>query len=700
MIDRIACSLLLAIMLVVARSAAQERPAILFGPVVGLDAALLKSRIPVYAGSYDCGEFGRGSGARPSAGGAIVLPSLFGGPIGLAGSATVGMASGEFTAPPAEPVRVVDDRTGELVQLDRFFALKYRETSIALDLLARYGLGEWWSLSAGASFGYRLRGSFSQSDNVRGPGNYRFPDGRSEHEMAAGAAPVAGGLTYGPSLLAACEIPFAGSALLEPGISVRMNLASPVAGMSWREYEIGGRVALLFGAGGASSAPAPVPPSVLTPEPPAIAEVSPLPIQPVAAQALPEPAPKPRPRLRASIDLAGLDTVGRRVPIGRVVVNELLYRRVAPLLPAIFFDRDSVLLPGRYAALTSREADAFSIDSLSTVDLLDLQHHTLDVIGARMRRDRSARLALAGSVSKDEEGSLAGLRVETVAGYLRDVWGIDRSRISLRRGGFMGRSNEATGDGRADNRRVELSSNVEAITAPVLTERVARDFNPPAVIMSPAIDAEAGVKSWHVELRQNGNIVARYSGTGPAELDPASLRWRLSEDALDAGLAPLVAELSVEDSAGGVTTASAEVPLTMEKRVNVVDGRIERSGNRERIAYTLVGFDFNSSGLDRANRSSIGDIAAITRGGAHVAITGYTDRIGDEGRNDALSAERAAHAAVALREALERRGVHGVTIETKGAGTETDRFTNDLPEGRVLSRGVLIVVEQNVEDGR
>ena len=87
-------------------------------------------------------------------------------------------------------------------------------------------------------------------------------------------------------------------------------------------------------------------------------------------------------------------------------------------------------------------------------------------------------------------------------------------------------------------------------------------------------------------------------------------------------------------------------------------------------------------------------IASAILPGARVRVTGYTDRIGNERRNRDLSLQRAERVAAELERRLAARGITGATITIEGAGPEVSRFENDLPEGRFLSRGVSVVVEQ------
>jgi outer membrane protein OmpA-like peptidoglycan-associated protein len=117
-------------------------------------------------------------------------------------------------------------------------------------------------------------------------------------------------------------------------------------------------------------------------------------------------------------------------------------------------------------------------------------------------------------------------------------------------------------------------------------------------------------------------------------------------------------------------------------------------GLGSRATYGLVGFKYNSSELGGASADAVRDIAATVERGATIEVLGYTDRIGNDKHNTGLSLERAQMVARALRSQLDARGVKDVEIEAHGEGIETGRFENDLPEGRMLSRGVSVTVEQ------
>lgn len=663
--------LLLLLLATTARSQDLNTPSFYFGPTIGLEGGLQSTYLPVYAGSPDCGVFTIGNGISPSFGLTLLFPRLFSGRLGFSITSGGTYYTGGFARLPVDPVRIVDETSNQIVQLDRDFRLKWSEYGLFTDILARYRLSDHWSIAAGGAFGYRVGSSHEQTDNVYGPGDYRFPDGQSAHVMTNGTPLTLSGFDVGASAQLLYDIPLARNTILQPGATFHASFASSVEEAGWQKYNVGAKLSLLFA----------IPPS------------------PPVEIPMPPPPVLIHPRLAATVEMVGLDLAHKPTPLGKVRVNEVVYRQIAPLLPAVFFEKETSVLPDRYKLLDRAGTDTFSIDHLAGTTVYETQHHTLDIIGARMRKHPNAKVFLSGSVSRDEASKYARPRAEWVRDYFINVWNIPASRVQIRDGGnFMERSNELSDDGRADNRRVEIASNVAEVMAPVATEQIVRDFNPAAVQVNPVIEAEAGVKGWSLKILQGGNEVATYAGGDRESLNSPAMTWTLADKKIDSALAPLDAILEVEDSVGNHVMARDRVELQLVRRVRFVDGRIERLGNHERIAYTLVGFEFDRPELGVQNEGFIRDMAELTRRGATIKIEGYTDRIGDTVRNNQLSIERASRVETALRRALATRGIRDAAITTVGLGIETARYTNEVAEGRVLSRGVNVVVEQDVVD--
>ncbi|MEO5931078.1 MAG: OmpA family protein [Candidatus Kapaibacterium sp.] len=677
MILRKASSIVLLLLVVAASAGAQEghRGRMFLGPIIGGDFGFDRGAIPVLALSTDCGLFTKGTSISPSAGLRLMFPSALLPRLGVIATGSLSFSSSRFSADPVDPIRIFDNENSALIELHRVFIFNPTYWRTDFDLLLSYGVADRLMIAAGGAVRFQLQGKYRETDNVLGPGDYSFRDGLRVHEVTNGSRLTTNRAVVGPTMHVSYGFPIGGGRLLAPEIAVTADLTSPIREAEWRRYSIGGRLALLFDI------------SPVTPiEPPVIA------IDSVPARV----DPPARPRLSAAISLYSVDEMNRPLSVTKIHVNEVLLRQHAPLIPAIFFDRDSTTFPSRYATLQRREIDSFYVDGLAGLDVLDIQHHSLDVIGSRLRANPSSRLTLFGSASRDERPEVQRARAETVRGYLEKTWGIGRSRIIMKDGlGPMHRSNESVEDGRADNRRAELVTTPEWVMAPVITEQIVRDFDPPIIRMSPTYDAAAGMKQWTITVMQNGDTIARYTDRDAARSMQPELTWRLAPDQIDSNLAPLEAELVVEDSTGATVSARTQVAMTLEKRLQVVDGRVARNGDREQISYMLVGFGYNSSELGKQNEATIRDIAGALRDSASVTIIGYTDRIGEDERNVQLSTQRAERAAAALQSLLEQRGLHGVRIDAAGRGRDMERFENDLQEGRALSRGVGIVVEES-----
>jgi len=657
-----ACTFLALCLTAAVRGLAQQDSSahILLGPIFGMEYGLERERIPVYGFFPDCGEFMSGNARIISGGALLSLPSLFSDRLGLSFTAALSYSAGMLAGSPADEVVIVDGT--RVIRLEREYRLEHEFLRVGLDLLGIFRPFGHLELGAGISTAYIPSISFQQTDNIIGPDDFAFPGGRTSREMLDGPQLRSAGVQFGPKLHIAYRLPMGRRIWMQPALTAGADLLSLVEQEAWRRVSLGGRLSILFDL---SREPAPPPP------------------------------PKVIPRLSAAIDLYGVDEDQRPQPVAAVMVKEELYRQNMPLLPLLHFDRNAASLPERYARLTRAGADTFTLESVGAMDLLEMQHHILDVVGWRLRNDTSTTITLIGSTSREEPPTLARTRAETVRDYLEQTWGIDHSRIAIgETGGHVQRSSEATDDGRADNRRVEIVSRSRDIIAPVVAEQVVREFNPPMIRILPTYDVEAGLMNWTITISQGSNIITRYSYRESAGGTEPEFVWSIIGDHIDSALAPLVAELMVQDSTGAVATARAEVPLVLTKQLTVRDGRVEHSGNYERIGHTLVAFSYNSSELTSQQESAIAAMAGEIRDGAVITIVGYTDRIGDERYNMGLSLNRASRIAEALGTILKERGVRGVTIRTNGAGIETERFSNDLPEGRALSRGATIVIEQ------
>ncbi len=379
-------------------------------------------------------------------------------------------------------------------------------------------------------------------------------------------------------------------------------------------------------------------------------------------------------------------------------VTEVLLRRHTPLLPAIYFDSASATLPERYAHLSTEGADAFGYADVAGLNEFQLAHHVLDMVGFRLRQYPSTSVVVHASTSGDEPRALAADRLATVRSYLEHVWRIAPDRIDTSSDPDAAPStdesstDESTADGREENRRVTFSSPSPDLLAPIGTQRLSRRFDPPRIRLEPTYGAEAGVRAWRIDVMQNGDTVVSFSNH--TDSTDAALTWHLSSDRIDSTLGTLAATLTVVDSAGQSASARDSISLRVARDTLTIDSVASRDGELVRIDYPLVGFGYRSARGDASHELRIRELAAMIRPDAQITVTGYTDRVGTDAVNLELSRQRAQFVANRLAEALHGRGLDSIRANVVAGGVETDRFSNDLPEGRALSRGAVVTILQ------
>lgn len=107
-----------------------------------------------------------------------------------------------------------------------------------------------------------------------------------------------------------------------------------------------------------------------------------------------------------------------------------------------------------------------------------------------------------------------------------------------------------------------------------------------------------------------------------------------------------------------------------------------------------VNFQFDSAELTAGGRARVDQIAAVLKNqaaGRKVSVEGHAsrERPEQEAYNQKLSERRAQTAA----ESLERNGIRGSQITTRGLGTRFPIASDDTEEGRQQNRRVEVIIE-------
>ena len=144
-------------------------------------------------------------------------------------------------------------------------------------------------------------------------------------------------------------------------------------------------------------------------------------------------------------------------------------------------------------------------------------------------------------------------------------------------------------------------------------------------------------------------------------------------------------DLSLQDSAGSTTGASRTISL---EEITIRKKREERRGDTVINRFSLILFDVGSSEITANNSSIIDVIKTYIKPHSKISVNGYTDRLGETEYNKQLSESRAQAVAATL---------NSPNISAHGAG-QADLYDSALPEGRLYTRTVDIVIETPVSE--
>lgn len=415
----------------------------------------------------------------------------------------------------------------------------------------------------------------------------------------------------------------------------------------------------------------------------------------------PDRPPVVMPVLKAMIKAYGVDDKGERYNDPEIEIEETPWIESVPLIPFVFFDSTSSVIPERYRLLRSTdEAANFFVDSLLEITPLDIHWQILNVIGERMRRDSTTTVTITGTVSGDEISAgasrLGRERAEAVAEYLESIWGIDLARITT---AFVARSGtaspEETWEGREENRRVELRFSNEATIDPAVIHRLATVASPPSVVFVPRFIADTTLSEWYINVVQGERELLRFEGNATTMALSQQKQWSLADLRVTRDLTPIRYRLVAKDVLGQEASDEGSFRVIERPRRRQVDS-LGRAF--EVLEYSIVGFPYNTADLQSSHLAQLGELAQTVPAEADITLVGYTDRVGDAERNQFLSLSRARRVQEALRLSRIRRGkVPFRQVTTAGLGNERELFNNNLPEGRMLSRMVRITVTRHAQ---
>lgn len=239
-------------------------------------------------------------------------------------------------------------------------------------------------------------------------------------------------------------------------------------------------------------------------------------------------------------NLVGVSADGTTSANPSIRVEEFRATRTIDLLPLIFFNESSSVIPARYRRLLVGEQKRFSPENLANATPVQIYQNLLNIIGRRLQERPEASITLVGMASPQEaSGStekndrarkLARGRAEAVADYLKEVWQLASERITIQERETPPQT--ATSDALSSDvlRYVEVSSNDPAIVEPLTLGTKYRTVEPSAIQMDVNILAGEGLKQWNLEISQaNGSETEVLKAFGGKSDFPRQCTWVIGE---------------------------------------------------------------------------------------------------------------------------------------------------------------------------
>jgi outer membrane protein OmpA-like peptidoglycan-associated protein len=637
------------------------------GPMAAGAYDIHRGDFTTYDGILECATFDDAASPGWLAGYLVHVPLA--GPFALSSRLQYWKADGTFTTPNPEPARVrIDDNT--VVPLATEHRLDVSLDYVSLEIIGRYTFAGPFYAGIGPSVGLATRAAYEQEETILSPQGITFANGQTTRDIIAGNFDEQGTATARRELRVAGTAVFGADVVLSdrfvvsPEVAVSYGVTNVLSTFPWKVHAVRAGAALTYAFG----------------EGPRDTTI-------VAAPRVPV----------VGLDVHGRLESGVELPYAEVTLVEERGIDHLPLLPYVFFAPNASEIPERYRRIASSETATFAEENLDA-PALEIYHDVLNIVGERMRRYPDATITITGCREPlDDVGSgdaLASARANSVRSYLESSWGIAGSRMRIATRALPEQiSDRAVGDGREENRRAEISSSDPRIVAPVTRRVVTRSVEPDELALVPSVHFPEGIARWRASLAsdEKGEVWAR-EGSG----EPVEVRWHVDAHALgDPGTGvrdgALTARLDATAADGTLQTAQRPVPVRTVVRSRRLGGAIVRDSLVER--FNLIFFDFDTPRISDFNQQVVATIQRAIAVGSSVTVTGLTDRIGDDAYNSELSERRAASTADRIRERIvpERIG-------TAGAG-ETLIYDNDLPEGRMYNRTVVVEIATPIDGG-
>jgi outer membrane protein OmpA-like peptidoglycan-associated protein/Mg-chelatase subunit ChlD len=377
-----------------------------------------------------------------------------------------------------------------------------------------------------------------------------------------------------------------------------------------------------------------------------------------------------------------------------LTIEEITTIDSSPLLNQIYFETGQSELTDRYV-LFKDKGETAGFDEKKLKGAMEKYRHVLNIIGSRLQRHPEANLRLVGCNANvgPEKGrkDLSLSRAESVRAYLRYVWGIEAKRLTVESRNLPEKpSTSRIPEGQAENQRMEIYADQEAILDTVDSAYVQKVTDLSQLRIFQQIQSEAGIADWRLNLRCGEREIRTFKGQGAL---PTEWAVPLEGALLDEMAACEKVEMqfqATDTEANELNKAdAASLPVHFVQRTQQAT---QTQGYRVKEQYALILFDYDSAAIKARNKVIVERIIKRMQEvpAATITVAGHTDTIGAEAYNTQLSERRAQ----AVQASILAADVDtAARLDVVGVGPNAPLYDNAVPEGRALNRTVTITLD-------
>lgn len=641
----------------------QVEKALQLGVIGGYAFMDNRTKLPVYFNAPSCGSFSNGRSQDLFLGLTIDFP--FTKYFSVSGRILYSQRPASLSMQTSNGLESYDLEKNAYVPFVRENVYTANLKYISLDAGVRFsplvflGLSIPLYLRASADGGDPVFGtSFIQTEEIIQPRALLFPSGLKRQTLFEGDMDNTT-TQFGATLSAGYDFQPSKRLFISPEVGYRKGLTSVVRNADWS-------IDMVYAAVNVRLTLADDPPPLPLPPTP--------PPKPIPAEPKPIAKKEPLPLVIQSYNTNPLE------------IQETVVTETYPLLPYIFFDSTSSAMRSRYQQKPNT-AD-FDERALSK-QTLSIYYELLNIVGKRMQNIPKATITITGTTDGRElptapaRKKLAEDRAKSVIDYLTSVWGIEQSRIQLKTEDIPSlSSNPNYTEGLQENRRVEISSSMPEILAPVVHSRFMEytPVNNKQVFAVQALRPERAA-SYEARVLRYGRTLASQQGSGVPAMIPFVIDTSV--------MISMGSSIATRDSLEGYLTIQQNdggTPVSATCRFPIIKSQNQFEVSR----LSLIVFDFDRADINSANRAMMERfVKEAISPNSTITITGSTDRLGEMQYNQTLSQLRADAGKNLLLELNP-----SARIETsRGIGSSVLKYDNDLPEGRYYCRTVSIMVQ-------